>query len=108
MAVTDETETLRIIKELVAACEEEIGDPAQAAVLRSEISRRLTPRIATSVIDTAQFCRAFALGAADAVARDPGPWPTDTLAQLAEMCFHNGDLSEAEELLRECASRDPQ
>jgi hypothetical protein len=107
VTISENLDAEHAVRAMIVGCDDEIGDAARVAVLRSEFARLLTPTIASRVIDAAQFCRAFALGAADAVAREPGLWSDELIAQLSEMCLHNGDLNAAEVLARESVVRNP-
>lgn len=86
-------------RELLLRCDEEIGDAGRAAVLQSEFVRALDAESAITLLDEGQFCRAFALAAAQLAVDEPRLWPRDRLLQLADMCYHNGDSREGDELV---------
>ena len=85
--------------DLLKQCQEEVGDPARAAVLRSEFARALDSESAIALLDVGQFCRAFALAAARLAVEESSAWPRERLIQLADMCFHFGDSTEGESLV---------
>jgi hypothetical protein len=91
-------------RELLGRCSEEVGDRASAAVLQAEFMRVLDTESAIALLDAGQFCRAFALAAAELARSEPSVWSPERLEQLADMCFHNGDSDEANALL-DLASR---
>jgi hypothetical protein len=86
-------------KELLTHCHEEVRDASRTAVLRSEFAQTLDSDVAITLLDEGQFCRAFALAAAQVAMEHPSSWPKARLLQLADMCFHNGDTDQAEGLM---------
>jgi hypothetical protein len=86
-------------RELLRRCSEEVGDSGRAAVLTSEFVRVLDPTSAMALLDEGQFCRAFAMAATQLARAEPSLWSKAQLTQLADMCFHNGDSGDGDELL---------
>lgn len=86
-------------RELLARCDEEIGDASGAALLQAEFSRVLDSDSAIALLDVGQFCRAFALAATELALGNRGAWTRESVLQLAEMCYHHGDSAEGDALV---------
>jgi hypothetical protein len=95
------------LQELLERCDDELGSPADAAVLRTQFARLVQPADITELLDEAVDCSAFALGAYDAARAAGNSWPLDTVLTVGELLALLGNAVEAVEVADSCYARAP-
>jgi hypothetical protein len=92
---------------LLSRCDEESLSAEHAQDLRAAFSAAATEDGVLQVLVQGQFCRAFALGAADVARREGYAWSLPALMPIGQYCLFNGDLDVANEIGSECLRRAP-
>lgn len=96
------------LRDLINRCDDESLSVVHAQDLREAFSAVATETGVLQVLDQAQFCRAFALGAADVARREGYAWSLQALMPIGQFCLFNGDVEVASEIGSECLRRAPE